>query len=154
LKTKAIGEHFCSLLGCPKLDMLAMRVYRASKATHILKLFGTVDCPVQATKLQKYVFLLRQETFLGRDSTFYDFCLTNSARTLLRHNAKSKPSQATATLHFWFVSSLDPSWSARGSKRGQRYHTCCACIVSKYGKIGLQPLLKDVYTRYHGMPEQ
>ena len=40
-------------------------------------------CPLPATKLQKYVFLLRHETFIKQDSAFYDFLPYKFAKSSL-----------------------------------------------------------------------
>ena len=39
----------------------------------ILKLLSSAASGISATQLQKYVFLLREETFLRNDTTFYEF---------------------------------------------------------------------------------
>lgn len=115
----------------------------------ILKLFSTADCPVPATKLQKYVFLLRQETFLGRDSTFYDFLPYKygpysfaaqrevEALTAYGYLALSGSSLALTRLGALEATNVDSDTSS-----------AVRTIVSKYGKVGLKPLLKDVYARY------
>ena len=39
----------------------------------ILEVLSAANAPVSATQFQKLVFLLREETFLKQDSTFYEF---------------------------------------------------------------------------------
>ena len=115
----------------------------------ILKLFSMAGCPVPATKLQKYVFLLRHETFIKQDSAFYDFLPYKygpysfaaqrevEALTAYGFLAASGSSLALTPLGARQVASVDSDTSH-----------AVLFIVSKYGKIGLQPLLKDVYARY------
>ncbi|HUX44623.1 MAG TPA: DUF488 domain-containing protein [Terracidiphilus sp.] len=115
----------------------------------ILKLFSAAECPVPATKLQKYVFLLRHETFVGQDPTFYDFLPYKygpysfaaqreiEALTAYGYLAPSGSSLALTTLGLREAMTVD-------SDTTHAVHT----IVSKYGKKSLKPLLQDVYARY------
>ena len=115
----------------------------------ILKLFGTADCPVQATKLQKYVFLLRQETFLRQDSTFYDFLPYRYGPYSF---AAQREIEALTAYGFLAPSGSSLSLTSLGAREAMSVDSdttrAVLTIVSKYGKIGLQPLLKDVYARY------
>lgn len=115
----------------------------------ILKLFGTADCPVPATKLQKYVFLLRQETFLGRDSTFYDFLPYKYGPYSF---AAQREVEALTAYGYLAPSGSSLSLTSLGAREAMSVDSdtsrAVLFIVSKYGKIGLQPLLKDVYARY------
>jgi hypothetical protein len=115
----------------------------------ILKLFGTADCPVPATKLQKYVFLLRQETFLGRDSTFYDFLPYKYGPYSF---AAQREVEALTAYGYLAPSGSSLALTPIGAREAVNVDSdttrAVLTIVSKYGKIGLQPLLKDVYARY------
>ncbi|MGO9318342.1 MAG: DUF488 family protein [Terracidiphilus sp.] len=115
----------------------------------ILKLFSTTDCPVPATKLQKYVFLLRQETFLRRDSTFYDFLPYKYGPYSF---AAQREVEALTAYGYLAPSGLSLALTPLGVRETVNVDIdttrAVLTIVSKYGKIGLQPLLKDVYARY------
>ena len=115
----------------------------------ILKLFSTADCPIPATKFQKYVFLLRQETFLGRDSTFYDFLPYKYGPYSF---AAQREIEALTAYGYLALSGSLLSLTTLGKREAVTVDSdtsrAVLAIVSKYGKIGLQPLLKDVYVRY------
>ncbi|MGB6973825.1 MAG: DUF488 domain-containing protein [Terracidiphilus sp.] len=115
----------------------------------ILKLFSTVDRPVPATKLQKYVFLLRHETFLGRDSTFYDFLPYKYGPYSF---AAQREVEALTAYGYLALSSSSLALTPLGAQEATIVDSdttrAVLTIVSKYGKMGLQPLLKDVYSRY------
>ena len=115
----------------------------------ILKLFSAADCPVPATKFQKYVFLLRQETFLGRDSTFYDFMPYKYGPYSF---AAQREIEALTAYGYLALSGSSLSLTTLGRREAMTVDSdtghAVLTIVSKYGKKGLQPLLKDVYARY------
>lgn len=115
----------------------------------ILKLFSTANCPVPATKLQKYVFLLRHETFLGRDSTFYDFLPYKFGPYSF---AAQREIEALTAYGYLALSGSSLTLTTLGTREAMKVDNdttrAVSAVVSKYGKIGLQPLLKDVYTRY------
>jgi len=115
----------------------------------ILKLFSTADCPVPATKLQKYVFLLRHETFLGRDATFYDFLPYKYGPYSF---AAQREVEALTGYGYLSLSGSSLALTPLGAREAVNVDSdttrAVLTIVSKYGKIGLQPLLKDVYARY------
>jgi hypothetical protein len=104
---------------------------------------------VSATQFQKYVFLLSEETFLGKDGAFYEFLPYKfgaysfsaqreiEALTAYGYILSSASSLGITTLGRQEASQLDSD-------------TCRAvlAIVSKYGKMPLKFLLKDVYSRY------
>lgn len=115
----------------------------------ILKLFSTADSPVSATKLQKYVFLLRHETFLGQDSTFYDFLPYKYGpySFAAQREVEALTAYGYLALSGSFLAST-PLGAREAAKVDSDTTRAVLTIVSKYGKIGLQPLLKDVYARY------
>lgn len=115
----------------------------------ILKLFGTADCPVPATKLQKYAFLLRHETLLGRDSAFYDFLPYKYGPYSFAAQREVEALTAYGYLSIYGSSlTLTPLGAREAVNVDSDTARAVLTIVSKYGKIGLQPLLKDVYARY------
>ena len=115
----------------------------------ILKLFSTADCPIPTTKFQKYVFLLRQETFLGRDSTFYDFLPYKYGPYSF---AAQREIEALTAYGYLAPSGSSLSLTTLGRQEAMRVDSdtgrAVLTIMTKYGKKGLQPLLKDVYARY------
>lgn len=115
----------------------------------ILKLFSTADCPVPATKLQKYVFLLRHETFIKQDSAFYDFLPYRFGP----YSFAAQREVEVLTAYGYLAASgsslaLTPLGAREASNVDSDTTRAVLTIVSKYGKVGLQPLLKDVYARY------
>ncbi len=115
----------------------------------ILRLFSTAECPVPATRLQKYVFLLRHETFLGRDSAFYDFLPYKYGPYSF---AAQREVEALTAYGYLAPSGSSLALTPLGAREAVNVDSdttrAVLTIVSKYGKIGLQPLLKDVYARY------
>ncbi|MHB1937541.1 MAG: DUF488 family protein [Acidobacteriaceae bacterium] len=131
------------------LDMLAVGSTVLRRQRTILKLFSTAGCSVPATKLQKYVFLLRHETFLERDSTFYDFLPYKYGPYSF---AAQREVEALTAYGYLALSGSSLSLTTIGAREAMSVDSdttrAVLTIVSKYGKIGLQPLLKDVYARY------
>jgi len=115
----------------------------------ILSVLAAADNGVSATQLQKYVFLLGNETFLGRDPTFYEF-------VPYRFGAFSFAAQREieALAKYGYIESATSSLAitALGRAEAKKVDTDTAravlVVVSKYGKATLQALLKDVYARY------
>lgn len=115
----------------------------------ILKVFSAADCPVPATKLQKYVFLLRHETFVGQDSAFYDFLPYKYGPYSF---AAQREVESLTAYGYLALSGSSLALTPLGAREAVNVDSdttrAVLTIVSKYGKIGLQPLLKDVYARY------
>lgn len=115
----------------------------------ILKLFSTADCPVPATKLQKYVFLLRHETFIGQDSAFYDFLPYKYGPYSF---AAQREVEALTAYGYLSQSGSSLTLTTLGAREAANVDSdttrAVLTILSKYGKVGLQSLLKDVYARY------
>jgi uncharacterized protein YwgA len=106
---------------------------------------------ISATQLQKYLFLMKEETFLGRDPAFYEFlpykfgpysfAATREMESLTNYGYVSDDTSATTL-----------TVSALGKKEARLVDSdtsrAVLAIVSKYGKMSLKTLLKDVYGRY------
>jgi hypothetical protein len=115
----------------------------------ILRLLSAAGEKVSATQLQKYIFLLREETFLGRDPAFYEFLP-------YKYGAYSFAAQREidTLVAYGYVESSATSLdiTTQGKKESSEMDSDTAravlAIVSKYGKIPLRTLLKDVYARY------
>jgi len=115
----------------------------------ILRLLSATGEKVSATQLQKYVFLLREETFLGRDTTFYEF---------LPHKygpysfAAHREIDALVAYGYIEASGTSVGITTLGKKEAGAVDSDTAravlAIVSKYSKTPLKTLLKDVYSRY------
>lgn len=116
----------------------------------ILKLLSATDGAVSATQFQKFVFLLREETFLGKDSTFYEFlpykfgAYSFSAQREVEALTKYGYIEATASSSLGVTSQgrLEAGHADSDTSRA------VIMIVAKYGKTPLKTLLKDVYSRY------
>jgi uncharacterized protein YwgA len=120
----------------------------------ILKLLSTTDGALSATQLQKYIFLLREETFLRDDSTFYEFvpyrfgpysfAAHREVETLTAYGyVESAPSESLASC--LRITALGKSEAKNIDAETSR---ALLAIVSEYGKQPLRSLLKDVYARY------
>lgn len=116
----------------------------------ILKLLSIADGPVSATKLQKYIFLLRQETCLGRDSAFYEFLPYKYGPYSFAAQREIEALAAYGYLAAGLRSSLIITRLGRREAISVDSDSANAVqgVVFKYGKRGLRPLLKDVYARY------
>jgi uncharacterized protein YwgA len=115
----------------------------------ILKLLSTADCSVPATKLQKFIFLLRQETFLGRDAACYDFLPYKFGPYSF---AAQRELEAMTACGYLAPSGSSLTVTMLGTQEARKVDSDTAravlAVVSKYGKTGLKSLLKDVYARY------
>lgn len=115
----------------------------------ILRLLSAAGEKVSATQLQKYVFLLGEESFLGRDPAFYEF-------VPYKYGAYSFAAQREidALVAYGYIESSATSLKITmlGKKESSEIDDCTAravlAIVSRYGKMPLRTLLKDVYARY------
>lgn len=115
----------------------------------ILRVLSEANGTASATQLQKFVFLLRQETFLGQDGAFYEFLP-------YRFGAYSFAAQREieALIAYRYLESARTSLNL--TRTGER-EACqvdndtaraVITIVSKYSKVPLKALLRDVYRRY------
>jgi uncharacterized protein YwgA len=115
----------------------------------ILKLLSTLAGGISTTQLQKYIFLLREETFFRYDTTFYEFLpykfgpYSFSAHREVEALASCGYIQEAA-------SSLSISETGRMEAKGVDNDTTRAVlsIISKYSELPVRGLLKDVYARY------
>src|SRR6185437_10592933 len=107
------------------------------------------DSTLSATQVQKYAFLLREETFLGRDATFYEFLP-------YKFGAYSFAAQREieALTKYGYIESSASSLAVTRLGKAEANHAdsdtarAVRAIVSKYGKTPVRALLKDVYARY------
>jgi hypothetical protein len=115
----------------------------------ILKLLAATDGTVSATQLQKYVFLLREETFLGQDRAFYEFLPYKFGAYSF-----SAQREVEALTKYGYIESTTPSLGVTSLGRQEAGHAdsdtsrAVLAIISKYGKTPLRSLLRDVYCRY------
>jgi Protein of unknown function, DUF488 len=108
---------------------------------------------LSTTHLFKLVFLLAEETSLGRDAAFYEFlphkygpysfALNRELEALVSQGYVEEQHSGSTTK--FIITPL--------GTREQRFvesetTTAVRFIYRKYGKLGIQPLLRDVYTRY------
>jgi len=115
----------------------------------ILRVLSTADSTLSATQVQKYAFLLREETFLGRDATFYEFLP-------YKFGAYSFAAQREieALTKYGYIESSASSLAVTRLGKAEANHAdsdtarAVRAIVSKYGKTPVRALLKDVYARY------
>lgn len=115
----------------------------------ILKLLGAADGAVSATQIQKYLFLLREETCLHGDSTFYEFLPYKFGP--FSFAAQREIEALTA---YGYVESVGSSLKITGlGKRAARGVDCdlegaVLAVVSEHGRKPLRTLLQEVYARY------
>ena len=115
----------------------------------ILSILSSADGQLSATQLQKYIFLLREETFLGREATFYEFLP-------YKFGAYSFTAQREieALTDYGYIESTTSGVTATTLGRNEACQVdgdtlrAVKTILSKYGKLPLRSLLKDVYDRY------
>lgn len=119
----------------------------------ILKLLVTANGSISVTQLQKYLFLLREETFLRDDSAFYEFLpykfgpYSFAANRELDALTAYGYIEATTAMH---TTSLHISTLGINTAKQVDSDTSRAvlAIISKYGKNPVRVLMKDVYARY------
>lgn len=142
------GVPASSLLFLLQVDILFVPAMLRRQRT-ILQLLSAANAPLSATQFQKFVFLLREETFLRQDGAFYEFLP-------YKYGAYSFSAQREieALIRYGYIESTG---SALGvTKLGERESSqvdkdtshAVLTIISKYGKTPLKGLLKDVYARY------
>jgi hypothetical protein len=115
----------------------------------ILKLLSVADGGVSATQLQKYIFLLRQETLFADDSTFYEFLPYKFGP----YSFAAQREIETLTA-YGYIQSANSSHNitdlgeAEALKADVDTTHAVRAIVSNYGTKPLRILLTDVYKRY------
>jgi hypothetical protein len=95
------------------------------------------------------VFLLRHETFIKQDSAFYDFLPYKFGPYSF---AAQREVEALTAYGYLAASGSSLALTPLGAREAANVDSdttrAVLTIVSMYGKVGLQPLLKDVYARY------
>ncbi len=115
----------------------------------ILRLLTTVGGATSATQIQKYLFLIRKETFLRDDTAFYEFVPYKFGPYSF---AAQREIESLAA--YGYIESNSSSFliTPLGKREANRVDSDTAraalVIFSKYGKTPLKDLLKDVYARY------
>lgn len=115
----------------------------------ILRLLTAAGTAISATQMQKYVFLLRNETFLRDDATFYEFLPYKFGPYSFA--AQREIESLTA---YGYIELTDSSIYATplGKKEANHVDSDTAravrVIYSKYGMTHLRNLLRDIYARY------
>lgn len=115
----------------------------------LLRLLSAAGERLSATQLQKYTFLLREETFLGRDPAFYEFLpYKYGPYSFAAHR------EIDALVAYGYIESSATSLGVTtlGKKESSAIDSDTAravlAIVSKYRGTPLRALLKEVYARY------
>lgn len=103
--------------------------------------------------MQKYLFLLKHETFLAGDSAFYDFLPHKFGPYSFAANREIESLTSYGYVHSCASASVISLTAAPiGEKEAIRSDSDTSrvvrFIVSKYGGISARSLMKDVYTRY------
>lgn len=115
----------------------------------ILRVLNEANGAAAATQLQKFVFLLRQETFLGQDSAFYEFLP-------YRFGAYSFAAQREieAMIAHGFIGSARATLNLTSTGRTEAQDVdsdtarAVTSVISRYGRVSLNNLLRDIYRRY------
>lgn len=119
----------------------------------LLALLDEADKPVSPTMLVKLAFLLRHETTVADQRAFYDFVpyrfgpfSFNLYRelNLLRRDGYVAPEQQTVEL----VPAIRHLTSEKIAELPLSTRRATAAILSRYGELSLDSLLRDVYQRY------
>jgi hypothetical protein len=108
---------------------------------------------LSATQLFKLVFLLAEETSLGRGEAFYEFlphkygpysfALNRELEALVSQGyIKEQHSGSTIAYAITPLGTREQRSVESDATRAVRF------VYEKYGKLGIQPLLRDVYSRY------
>ena len=115
----------------------------------ILKLLTAAAPGISPTQLQKFVFLMREETFLRQDAAFYDFLPYKYGPYSF---AAQHEIEALTNCGYIELSGTSLSATPLGTIEANRVHSdtvrATGVILSKYGGKPLKDLLKDVYARY------
>lgn len=115
----------------------------------ILRVLSTADRTVSATLLQKLLFLLREETFVGRDAGFYEFLPYKYGAFSFAANRETE-----ALTAYGYISLYNSSFEITPLGKKEASHVdadtvrAVRTIVTKYGTVSLQALLADIYARY------
>lgn len=108
---------------------------------------------LSATQLFKLVFLLAEETSLGRDGAFYDFlpykfgpysfALYRELEALVSQGYMNEQhSGSTNTYSITSLGTREQNAVGSDARRSVRF------ICEKYGKLGIKQLLRSVYAQY------
>ena len=119
----------------------------------ILTLLSTVGGSLATTQLQKFLFLLKQETFLHSDSVFYEFlpykfgpysfAANREVEALVAYGYAKESSSGTSK-----VLSISPLGRREARHEAANTARAIRAILSKYGQMSLRRLMKDIYCRY------
>jgi uncharacterized protein (DUF488 family) len=108
---------------------------------------------VSATQLFKLMFLLSQETFLGRDEAFYEFLPHKYGPYSFALNRELEALGSQGYIQENHAGSMNTYGVTPLGTKEQRSvdsdtNRAVRFIYEKYGQLGIQPLLRDVYSRY------
>jgi uncharacterized protein (DUF488 family) len=115
----------------------------------ILRLLTTADRATSATQIQKYLFLIRKETFLRDDTAFYEFVPYKFGPYSFAAQREIESLVACG-----YVESKGSSFLITQLGKREANHVdsdtarAALLIFSKYGDVPLKKLLMDVYARY------
>jgi uncharacterized protein (DUF488 family) len=119
----------------------------------VLSLLTQADRPLSPTVFVKLVFLLRQETGLARDRSFYDFVPYNFGPFSfmlywdlgsLRRNGYVTPEEERIAL----CGRTRDLAEKEAEHEPSSIRTAVAEVLGRYGKMNQQALVRDVYARY------
>jgi uncharacterized protein (DUF488 family) len=119
----------------------------------VLRLLTQAGKPLSPTVFVKLVFLLRQETGLERDPSFYDFVPYNYGPfsfTLywdlgsLRQNGYVTPEEDRVALCGRTLELAEKE----AEELPAAIHAAVADVLSRYGRMNQKSLIRDVYSRY------
>src|SRR4051812_7929573 len=115
----------------------------------ILETLSKADGRLSATQLQKFIFLISEETFLGREGGYYEFLPYKFGAYSF-----SAQREIEALTDYGYIeiknSTLGVTNLGRKEAGAVDNDTSRAirAILLKYGKLPLKILLRDVYDRY------
>lgn len=119
----------------------------------ILNLLSSAGRPVNATQLQKYLFLLKKETYLDGDSAFYEFLpykygpYSFSAHREIEGLVSNGYIESCASASAVSLT-VTPIGAEEAKQADSDTFRVVRFILSRYGSTSAHSLMKDVYARY------
>lgn len=117
----------------------------------ILRLLEKANRPLTSTVMFKLAFLMREETALVEDSTFYDFlpykfgpysfAMHREIEALVSYGYLKAQMTSTGSL---FVRGATPNENGLSAM----INSAVDAILKRYGKVSQRDLVRDVYARY------
>ena len=133
------------------IAILNMTMLRRQRT--ILKLLGASGGSLSSTQVQKLLFLLRRETFLQNDRTFYDFvpykfgpysfAASRELEALVAYGYVKEVAGRSST-----ILTIQTLGEREGEEVEADLARAVGKVANKYAGLSVRELMRDVYTRY------